>query len=307
MVIWLNLSLSLSPGVEGGGGKDPGANFRAGDDPSDDRIAHILSEAGHALRSSATNSSSEHCDESGSKSPLHNNNNNTSSPSCPSPLSARERERRLRKYENDDIPQEQVARIYQEELAKLAGLRLPHMEDPRLHPSLLFPHLFGGSLLDREEVRMALDAYHRELAKLAGGAASFPPHFLPGAPLQPQQIPNGLPGAQDLSLPKRLLSVSPAEKGERGGDRGEGKGINKGDRREEEEDGGEGLLRHVGSAFSLVRPKVEGGGGGSGAASPLNSILPPTPTMGDNNDGPNASPLQRMASITNSLISQVQV
>jgi homeobox protein cut-like len=47
--------------------------------------------------------------------------------------SARERERRMRKYENDDIPQEQVARIYQEELQKLAGIRLPHtLDDPRI-------------------------------------------------------------------------------------------------------------------------------------------------------------------------------
>lgn len=31
--------------------------------------------------------------------------------------------RKLKKYENDDIPQEQVVRIYQEELAKLMGRR----------------------------------------------------------------------------------------------------------------------------------------------------------------------------------------
>lgn len=39
--------------------------------------------------------------------------------------------RRLKKYENDDIPQEKVARIYQEELAKLMGRRLEDMRQPR--------------------------------------------------------------------------------------------------------------------------------------------------------------------------------
>jgi len=67
----------------------------------------------------------------------------------------------------------------------------------------------------------------------------------------------------------------------------------------EKEESSSEVMRHVGSAFSLVRPK--GGESNSGAASPLNSILPPS--GGD--DSSNASPLQRMASITNSLISQV--
>lgn len=44
---------------------------------------------------------------------------------CPSPFSRGENSlnRKLKKYENDDIPQEQVVRIYQEELAKLMGRR----------------------------------------------------------------------------------------------------------------------------------------------------------------------------------------
>lgn len=68
----------------------------------------------------------------------------------------------------------------------------------------------------------------------------------------------------------------------------------------EKEDASE-IMRHVGSAFSLVRPK--GGESNSGAPSPLNTILPPSGV----DDTTNASPLQRMASITNSLISQVHV
>lgn len=43
----------------------------------------------------------------------------------PSPLGRdNSQNKRLKKYENDDIPQEQVVRIYQEELAKLMGRRL---------------------------------------------------------------------------------------------------------------------------------------------------------------------------------------
>jgi hypothetical protein len=79
--------------------------------------------------------------------------------------------------------------------------------------SLLFPHLFGGSLLEREDVRMALDAYHRELAKLAASSSSNssphfpPPLFHPGA-----SLPNGLSGAQDLTMPKRLSPLDTKDK-----------------------------------------------------------------------------------------------
>jgi hypothetical protein len=48
---------------------------------------------------------------------------------------------------------------------------------------------------------MALDAYQRELAKLASSTPSSPPHFRPVL-FQPNSLPNGL-SAQDLSLPKR--------------------------------------------------------------------------------------------------------
>lgn len=80
---------------------------------------------------------------------------------------------------------------------------------------------------------------------------------------------------------------------------------------EEEKEKMEEAMRHAGSAFSLVRPKQESTGpqstpGGSSASSPLgNSILPPAMTPNEEFSGAAAaSPLQRMASITNSLISQ---
>lgn len=148
----------------------------------------------------------------------------------------------------------------------------------------------------QEEIRMALDAYHRELAKLnqAQNPGAIP--NLPGLPgllaLQQQalaQNPQMNGGVQDLSLPKDNKP----------------RNINGLDDKDKDLDE---AMKHAGSAFSLVRPKLEPGAqqAGSTASSPLgNSILPPamTPTE-DFNASAAASPLQRMASITNSLISQ---
>lgn len=105
---------------------------------------------------------------------------------------------------------------------------------------------------------------------------------------------NGGGGVQDLSLGK----VDPRNKMINGVS-------------EEEKEKMEEAMRHAGSAFSLVRPKQESTGpqstpGGSSASSPLgNSILPPAMTPNEEfSSAAAASPLQRMASITNSLISQ---
>lgn len=117
---------------------------------------------------------------------------------------------------------------------------------------------------NQEEMRMALDAYHRELAKLQPTQSPVP--NFPGLLALQQQVlaQQHLNGAQDLSLPKektpKLVNGTPEPS-------------------DKEDD------RH--SAFSLVRPKLED-----------SPILPP------NEDFVAASPLQRMASITNSLISQ---
>lgn len=163
----------------------------------------------------------------------------------------------------------------------------------------------------QDEIRMALDAYHRELAKLnqVPNPGAIP--NLPGLPgllaLQQQAMhqqqqqqqaqqhlqqhhPLGNGGVQDLSLPKDNKPKS----------------INGMDEIKDKEM--EEAMKHAGSAFSLVRPKLEPGTqhSGSTASSPLgNSILPPamTPTE-DFSVSAAASPLQRMASITNSLISQ---
>lgn len=94
---------------------------------SDERLAHILSESGH-LQMRGEHEVSNDAD---SKSPNRMG--------CPSPFSKDRldrldsQHRRLKKYENDDIPQEKVVRIYQEELAKLMGRRVEDLR-PREFP-----------------------------------------------------------------------------------------------------------------------------------------------------------------------------
>lgn len=113
--------------------------------------------------------------------------------------------------------------------------------------SMLFPHLFSGATMDRtqDEIRMALDAYQRELSKLnhvqgPGQMANLGLLALQQQAMVHHHPPSTNGGAQDLSLPKE-------------------KAINRmvngmDDREKELED-----ARHSGSAFSLVRPKLEPG------------------------------------------------
>lgn len=84
---------------------------------SEDRIAHMLSESGHMQMS--RQSDADASNDADSKSPSRLN--------CPSPFGKDSQNRRLKKYENDDIPQEKVARIYHEELAKIMGRRVDDM------------------------------------------------------------------------------------------------------------------------------------------------------------------------------------
>lgn len=159
----------------------------------------------------------------------------------------------------------------------------------------------------QDDIRMVLDAYHRGLQKLTAAGQNPALAGLPGIPglpsllalqqqaLQQQHLAtNGASSAQDLSLGK----LDPRNKMMNG--------VSEEDKEKMEE-----AIRHAGSAFSLVRPKQENTGpqstpGGSSASSPLgNSILPPAMTPNEEFTGAAAaSPLQRMASITNSLISQ---
>ncbi|XP_046682036.1 homeobox protein cut isoform X3 [Homalodisca vitripennis] len=231
---------SLIPKKGVGSGKDSGipAMFaRDTGDMTEERIAHILSEASHLMKTEDSHSNDD------SRSP-------TQPQQCSSPPGRGDnsQNRKLKKYENDDIPQEQVVRIYQEELAKLMGRRFEDsMRGEQTYPGLLFPHFFGSGASgpgSAEEIRMALDAYHRELAKLNSQCASVPGANLPGL----------------LALQQQALSQQ-----------------------------------------QVLTGHHNGMSAGSSASSPLgNSILPPE----DFSPSAAVSPLQRMASITNALISQ---
>ncbi|XP_059622161.1 homeobox protein cut isoform X3 [Phlebotomus argentipes] len=269
---------------------------RPEDSMTDERIAHILSEASNLMKtpgqqppmsqSSMGHQEDTHSNED-SKSP-HNQ--------CTSPFSKdSSQNRRLKKYENDDIPQEKVARIYHEELSKLMKVA------PRDgFSSFLFPHFFSGGMppmsqIQDESLRMTFEAYQRELVKLQQSGANLP--NFPNIPNLPSLLAlqqHALNGAQDLSLPKeKQLKMNGQQSSEAGHDK-------------DSDD-----ARHSGSAFSLVRPKQESASTptttASSAPSPLgNSILPPAITPTEDFSAA-ASPLQRMASITNSLITQPPV
>ncbi|XP_023946113.1 homeobox protein cut isoform X6 [Bicyclus anynana] len=280
-----------------------GTGFGRSEGDGDERLAHML-EASHLMK---TPTGQPNNDDSRS-------NEDSSSPrtQCPSPFSNKDssQNRRLKKYENDDIPQEKVVRIYQEELAKIMTRRVDDMRHNREGFPGMYPPFFSSGMpphMERppEDIRMALEAYHRELAKIQPGGNIPNLHNLPGMPpfpnllaLQQQamqaqnQHMNGSGAVQDLSLPKekstKINGMTDSDK----------------DRPMDAEE----AIRHAGSAFSLVRPKLEPGqqSTGSSASSPLgNAILPPAITPNEDfSSSAAASPLQRMASITNSLISQ---
>lgn len=82
----------------------------------DDRIAHILSEASGMMKPSmgSQQMSLSHSQNEDSRS---NDDMDSSHDQSQSPFS--KDSRRMRKYDNDDLSREKMARIYQEELAKL--------------------------------------------------------------------------------------------------------------------------------------------------------------------------------------------
>ncbi|XP_050690230.1 homeobox protein cut-like isoform X3 [Eriocheir sinensis] len=255
--------------------KECSGGFRGPDETvTEERIQHILSEASRAMTSGPPQPGQQDQDSrsTDSKSPA----SSTHSPSSPLTRDARPR---MRKIGNDDMPEEKVARIYQDELMKLMSRPqeppLPLPRDPQ-YPGILFPFLGQTLLFNRshEEVKMALDAYHQELGKLqssatgvglgaaglalggagglgvgVGGAVGM------GIGLGAGGLHNG---AQDLSLPKR-----------------EQRSL------DDDEDG-----RNLSAASPFCpRTKAETISSSSGGE-----------------DCVSASPLQRMASITNSLM-----
>lgn len=245
--------------------------------------------------------------------------------------------RRSRKYENDDIPQEMVARIYQEELTKLLG---QHVEEGFRQRD--------GYERTQEEIRQALTIYHQELARLSqisplANSDSFT-RFAAAAAAASTFSHGALINGGYASLM--------ASAGAGGGNTGRGRSVSPSDRHNvpldatvqrsrhaheppQRSSGGGGnsaaeeAMRHHGSAFSLVRPKIEPGTTGaptSGNTTPVNTVAAktgnytqvsrsPTGTPGSIlsvADAPDdlsasASPLQRMQSITNSLLSQTSL
>lgn len=96
-------------------------------DMTEERIAHILSEASHLMKGGPG------LPQPGGASPQDDEDRASAEDAPPSPYGSRDsgsqHGRRMRKYENDDISQDKVARIYQEELAKLMGRRVDVARD----------------------------------------------------------------------------------------------------------------------------------------------------------------------------------
>ncbi|XP_063850975.1 homeobox protein cut-like isoform X3 [Scylla paramamosain] len=287
------------------GAKECGTPFRGPDETvTEERIQHILSEASRAMTSTSVPAQGGQQDQDSRSTDSKSPASSTHSPSSPLSRDAR----RIRKFDNDDMPQEKVAKIYQDELMKLMSRPqeppLPLPRDPQ-YPGILFPFLGQTLLFNRspEEVKMALDAYHQELGKLqssatgvglgaaglalggagglgvgVGGAVGM------GIGLGAGGLHNG---AQDLSLPKREQ------------------------RSLDEDDDGRNLS--AASPFCPTRSKAETSIStptslsSLSSSTPLSNLVTPITSIAVSSSSGedlsvSASPLQRMASITNSLM-----
>ncbi|XP_076368941.1 homeobox protein cut-like isoform X2 [Tachypleus tridentatus] len=206
--------------------------------------------------------------------------------------------RRSRKYDNDDIPQEMVARIYREELAKLMGQRVE--EGFRL-PQALYERT-------HEEIRHAINIYHQELSCLSQvlplGTTNLN-HLSTAAALANRNAYTSYthPISLATSQPQLEVPIDATVQTQN----------QKNDKRNSCGSETESICRH-GSAFSLVRPKTE-----TSLVKPTishqyntnHTSLPPMSVMSlaemshsGEDIGTSASPLQQMQSITNSLLSQ---
>ncbi|KAG5673046.1 hypothetical protein PVAND_003123 [Polypedilum vanderplanki] len=265
---------------------------------TDERIQHILTEASSMIQKSSPQQNQPN---SSLPQQLKNNSSNIedthsiedskSPPNCTSPFS-----KRMKKYENDDISEDKLQKIYQDEFQKLMA-----RGQRDAFPGLLFPHFFSAASgmppLADENLRLALEMYQREFSKLqqqsgAAGLPNFTNNLTNLLALQHHQALNGSP-IQDLSIPKDA-KIS--------GNKSNGYSGSECDPKDLEES--------MRSAFSMVKPKPEPTSTptttASSAPSPVsNSILPPVTPTDDFSVA--ASPLQRMASITNSLITQSPV
>ncbi|KFM68588.1 Homeobox protein cut, partial [Stegodyphus mimosarum] len=327
--------LSSPPGKDCVGGSGGGVGlsaYKSDDQGAEERIAQILNEAQMAMMKQQEQKSPS------SSLPNGSNGDNRSMDSCDDirgdgndskhNLNSREATsntdksfRRSRKYENDDIPQEMVARIYQEELAKLIGQRV---EEGFRTPRDQFERT-------QEEIRQALTIYHQELTRLSHlmppnhHPNSFNPFTANGSSYNLSHHHNSNSNSavnnSNTNCNSQPLQECPVDATVSSRSRSESKMTASG--REEPE------MRHHGSAFSLVRPKTETTLSSSmnsksstttttsyhlHTSSPAPPALlslsesktssPGAPQSGSDDLATSASPLQRMQSITNSLLSQ---
>ncbi|XP_055946575.1 homeobox protein cut-like 1 isoform X1 [Argiope bruennichi] len=332
--------LSSPPGKDcvGGSGGGGVSSYKSDDQGAEERIAQILNEAQMAMMkqqeqkspssllpngNSGENRSVDSCDEirgdrEGNDSKLNHGNSRDASNASDKSF------RRSRKYENDDIPQEMVARIYQEELAKLIGQRV---EEGFRTPRDQFERT-------QEEIRQALTIYHQELTRLSH---LMPPNHHPNFnPFSANGSSYNLSHLHNNNSSSSTINNNPnnVNNGQTHQECPVDATIGSRSRSESKNNGGSGReepeMRHHGSAFSLVRPKTE-----PNISSSMNSKSSSTPTPGSyrhHSPSPappallplsdsktsspgapqsstedlttSASPLQRMQSITNSLLSQ---
>lgn len=225
--------------------------------------------------------------------------------------------RMLRKLESDDVPQDMVARIYQEELAKLIGQRV---EEGFRHPHGL------GYERTQEEIRQALAIYHQELSRLTQLASGnsvpstsevFARFTAASAAAAAAGLVNG---ANYLGLPHLIDPALPLDARMRSDKSSNGNREPVSSSRDSFAPSSETDLRHA-SAFSLVRPKLDSvsssspnktfssSSTSSTAGQNVSSLMSGSAGGGDFASAAEdlssaASPLQRMQSITNSLLSQ---
>lgn len=279
-------------------GKDSGISlYKQEDNGADERIAQILTEAHMAMGV---------CNKDNKSPPLQNGNvsekMSDEGQDQDGDSSTGDFLRKMRKYEADDIPQEMVAKLYQEELAKLRGHRM--LEEGYRPPTR------DQYERTQEEIRQALSIYHQELSRLS----QMTPSSSPGGPNAFHRLTSSLMhGAMvNGTGPCGGYGSLSHGAGEDGPIDATVQSRNKQEKSEQDPDG----VRHHGSAFSLVRPKTEPGTtkqpgvaclhnpnpNPTGGGPPLLPLADVPPVADDLSNS--ASPLQRMQSITNSLLSQ---
>ncbi|XP_076344577.1 homeobox protein cut-like isoform X2 [Tachypleus tridentatus] len=195
---------------------------------------------------------------------------------------------------NDNISHEVIKRIYQEELTKLMG--------QRMEKGFCFPKDHFES--SQEEIRQALTIYYQEIAHLS----QLIPHSIA------EFAHSGQAADHCPTLPTFLNSTNSHSRYSAALDGATQPivwrtKVNVDSSTEYEE------LHHHGSAFSLVRPKPEPSStsntpvsyppGTNSSSSPCGTMVEPSGSVEDLSSS--VSPLQRIQSITNSLLTQSTV